>query len=421
MSEKMPIVSLGELANFTMGQSPDSAHVNSDEHGLPFLQGCAEFGAHYPSARVYCFPPLRVARSGSTLISVRAPVGTMNRADQDYCIGRGLAAILAKDGVADDVFLLNAIEQNISYLHRRSQGSTFLAIGSADLDSMPVAAPELPVQQRIAEILSTVDEAIEQTEALIAKTQQIKAGLMHDLFTRGVLPNGKLRPPREEAPHLYQKWKPHYVPSTWTREQLGDVTLESSPICYGIVQPGEHTPNGIPVVAIYNLNADFTATHRSSPEIESAYVRSRVRAGDVLLSIKGSIGRVDVVPVGFVGNISRDVARIRPRADVHPTYLRYALESPRLQLTLTRISVGTTRAELSIGRLKQVFLYLPPEPEQEVIADRLSAVDERIRAELGVLTKLREEKLGLMHDLLTGLVPVAIDTALEIEEGAANV
>jgi type I restriction enzyme, S subunit len=168
MREKMPTALLAELANFTMGQSPDSAHVNGDEQGLPFLQGCAEFGARHPSARVHCFPPLRIAKVGSTLISVRAPVGTMNRADQDYCIGRGLAAILAKAGIADDVFLASAIEQNISYLHRRSQGSTFLAIGSADLNSMPVAAPDLPQQQRIAEILSTVDEVIEQTEALIA-------------------------------------------------------------------------------------------------------------------------------------------------------------------------------------------------------------------------------------------------------------
>lgn len=101
----MPTAPLGELANLTMGQAPDSAHVNGDERGLPFLQGCGEFGSRCPSARAHCFPLLRVARAGSTLISVRAPVGTMNRADQDYCIGRGLAAVLAKAGVADDVFL----------------------------------------------------------------------------------------------------------------------------------------------------------------------------------------------------------------------------------------------------------------------------------------------------------------------------
>ena len=215
MSEPIPKAPLSEVADITMGQSPDSAYVNEEEHGWPFLQGCAEFGARHPMAKVHCMPPLRTARAGSTLISVRAPVGAMNRADQDYCIGRGLAAVFAKPGYTDNIFLLHAIEENLSFLHRRSQGSTFLAIGTADLSMMPVAAPPLAQQQRIAEILSTMDEAIEQTEALIAKTQQIKAGLMHDLFTRGVTKAGKLRPPREEAPQLYKESPLGWIPKEW--------------------------------------------------------------------------------------------------------------------------------------------------------------------------------------------------------------
>lgn len=68
-----------------------------------------------------------MAKSGSVLISVRAPVGTTNCADQDYCIGRGLGAIAAKEAIADNRFLLYAVEQNVAFLHRRSQGSTFLS------------------------------------------------------------------------------------------------------------------------------------------------------------------------------------------------------------------------------------------------------------------------------------------------------
>jgi type I restriction enzyme S subunit len=138
----------------------------------------------------------------------------------DYCIGRGLGAVLAKPGVADDVFLAHAIEQNLGYLHRRSQGSTFLAIGSGDLASLPVPALPMGQQRRIAEILSTVDEAIEQTEAMIEKTKTIKAGLMHDLFTRGVTKDGQLRPPREEAPQLYKESLLGWIPNEWTCDRL---------------------------------------------------------------------------------------------------------------------------------------------------------------------------------------------------------
>lgn len=75
---KLSYVQLGQLADITMGQSPDSSGYNTNQKGLPFLQGCAEFGRLSPIAKVYCNPPLRISRPESILISVRAPVGTQN-------------------------------------------------------------------------------------------------------------------------------------------------------------------------------------------------------------------------------------------------------------------------------------------------------------------------------------------------------
>jgi type I restriction enzyme S subunit len=218
---------LSEFADVTMGQSPDAAACNTEERGLPFLQGCAEFGATHPDTNIYCAPPLRVAKSGSVLISVRAPVGTMNYADQDYCVGRGLGAFKAKPGLANTIFLKHAVELNSGYLHRRSQGSTFAAVSTTDVRSVPVPAFSPQVQSRIASILSCIDTAIEKTEALIAKHQQIKAGLMHDLFTRGVLPNGQLRPPRSEAPELYQDTALGWIPQDWQVKRLEEVAQVS--------------------------------------------------------------------------------------------------------------------------------------------------------------------------------------------------
>ncbi|MEQ1848226.1 MAG: restriction endonuclease subunit S [Nitrospira sp.] len=195
MSEPWSEISLSQLATITMGQSPEASCVSTDERGLPFLQGCAEFGARVPSPKLHCSPPLRVGKAGSVLISVRAPVGMTNLADQDYCIGRGLGAVTARPEAADSIFLLHAIEQNVGFLHRRSQGSTFLAIGSRELSALPVPALPLEQQRRIAEILSTVDEAIEQTEALIVKYQQIKVGLMHDSLLVASLPTATFGPP----------------------------------------------------------------------------------------------------------------------------------------------------------------------------------------------------------------------------------
>ena len=88
---------------------------------------------------------------------------------------------------------------------------------------LQIARPPLPEQRKIARILSTVDDLIERTEALIAKYRAIKQGLMHDLLTRGVDASGRLRPPREEAPGLYRESAVGWVPREWEVKRLQDV------------------------------------------------------------------------------------------------------------------------------------------------------------------------------------------------------
>lgn len=205
MGETFELTQLASLADIIMGQSPDSAAYNTKEAGVPFLQGCGEFGRQSPKTDIYCFPPLRVSKPDSILISVRAPVGKMNWGDQSFCIGRGLSAIKAKVGLADTNFLRYALDQNVFFLHRRSQGSTFLAIGSNDLKIFPVPDIHYAMQHKIGRVLQTIDQAIEKTEVLIEKYQQIKAGLMHDLFTRGITADSKLRPPQRTSTRAVSK------------------------------------------------------------------------------------------------------------------------------------------------------------------------------------------------------------------------
>ena len=409
MSEPIPKAPLSEVAEITMGQSPDSAYVNEEEHGWPFLQGCAEFGARHPIAKVHCSPPLRTARAGSTLISVRAPVGAMNCADQDYCIGRGLAAVLAKPGYTDNIFLLHAIEENLSFLHRRSQGSTFLAIGTADLSMMPVAAPPLAQQQRIAEILATVDEAIEQTEALIAKTQQIKAGLMHDLFTRGVTKDGQLRPPREEAPYLYKESPLGWIPKEWEHGILNDIISPARPIVYGILMPGQGVPGGVPVIKVKDIidgivnDDDLLLT---SQDIDEEYQRSKLKKGDILLTIRGTVGRLALVPPHLdQANITQDTARIGVVLG-YPEFYRFYLETDQPRQYFAVNTLGVAVQGINLRDVRMTPVPIPQIIEQFSIAQRLKNAIETIRANEKSLGKLLNTKKGLMHDLLTGRVRV---------------
>ncbi|MCC6489640.1 MAG: restriction endonuclease subunit S [Candidatus Hydrogenedentes bacterium] len=416
MGDTFPYVPLEALATITMGQSPDSDRVNGEENGLPFLQGCADFGRRFPNPRAYCSPPLRVARQRSTLISVRAPVGTINQADQDYCIGRGLGAVLARPDVADDYFLLNAILVNVDYLHRRSQGSTFLAISYKDLSCLSVPSPARGVQSRIAEILSTVDEAIEQTEALIAKYQQIKAGLMHDLFTRGVTPDGRLRPPRDQAPHLYKESPLGWIPKEWGVRPCAQVC---EMITVGIViRPAQYyVAEGIPAFRSANIREtgiDLSDLVYIAPHSNAFLAKSQVQPGDVLTVRTGYPGTSAVVPPEFAGANCVDVLISRPRPSVVlPDFLASWINSSFGKDQVLRTQGGLAQQHFNVGELRDLLVILPEMSEQVGIVGRLAAVSNKLGEERSLVEKSQQRKNGLMHDLLTGRVRVPIP---EVEE-----
>jgi type I restriction enzyme, S subunit len=157
------------------------------------------------------------------------------------------------------------------------------------------------------------------------------------------------------------------------------------------------------VLAIKNLNeGEWAAVHRSSRQVEAAYRRSRIRAGDVLLSVKGTTGRVGLVPAGFAGNISRDLARLRFTEEHEPAFWYQMLQSASAQRSLQMAAVGTTRQELSIGILKEVEFAHPSKPDQRAIATALGDADRLIGALRKLVSKKQAIRQGMMQQLLSG-------------------
>jgi len=145
-----------DVCGFVMGQSPPSSTYNTSGDGLPFFQGKTDFGEMYPSSRVYCNSPVRVAEIGDVLISVRAPVGPTNVVRNRCCIGRGLAALRAGGGL-DMKYLLYFLRHHEPRLAQLGQGSTFEAINRDDLEEIQIPLPSLPEQHRIAAQLEAAD------------------------------------------------------------------------------------------------------------------------------------------------------------------------------------------------------------------------------------------------------------------------
>jgi type I restriction enzyme S subunit len=402
---------LADLADVTMGQSPGSELCNTEGKGLPFLQGCAEFGARHPQTSVFCDPPLRIAKAGAVLISVRAPVGTMNYADQDYCIGRGLGCFKAKAGLSNTVFLKHAVEYNAGYLHRRSQGSTFSAISTADVQSVPIPVFHTEKQNKVAAIFTTIDQAIEKTEALIEKYQHIKAGLMQDLFTRGIGTDGKLRPPPEQAPELYQQTPIGLIPKEWNIMPCADLC---SRICVGIViQPTQYyVDEGVPAFRSANVREDgidSTNFVYISPASNNLLRKSQVKEGDIISVRTGYPGTSAVVPSEFNGANCIDILIATPTEKVTSDYLCSWINSSFGKGQVLRQQGGMAQQHFNVGEMRQLLVALPEIQEQRLISERIKACSDKLIAEQDTLAKFEKQKSGLMHDLLTGKVQVNIE------------
>lgn len=288
-----------------------------------------------------------------------------------------------------------------AFLKGQTSGSGIPHVDKEVLGKLEILEFEKPEQTKIAEILSTVDRAIEQTEFLIAKQQRLKTGLMQDLLTRGIDEHGNLR---SEQTHAFKNSPLGRIPVEWGAKKLSDVT--SKLITYGIVQPGVHVADGIPFIQTKNLKGTYLDTSnmdRTSHEIHAAYTRSAVRAGDIVMGIRASVGVIAQVPRSLDGtNISRGVARLAPSEAVLGGYLFWITQSECIQRSIRLEIKGSTYPEITLPALRNILIPAPSAREQNQIARTLDAEAMQIEMTEKRLLKLRSLKTALMQDLLTG-------------------
>lgn len=301
----------------------------------------------------------------------------------------------------------------------QTPATTVKHLSVRDVEKARLLAPPIPQQRRIAEILATVDEAIEGTEALIAKQQQVKAGLMHDLFTRGLTPDGKLRPPRSEAPDLYHKIPLGWLPKEWSWASIDGLLaktfspMRSGPFGSALLKE-ELVETGIPLLGIDNVFVEhFEPTFRRfvSPRKFTELIRYSVFPGDVIITIMGTVGRCCVVPDTIEEALSSKHlwTMTFDREQVIPELICWQLNhAPWVKRWFARHAQGAVMEAIQSSTLRELILPLPPINEQKLMAQRYSAATTTFAAETTRLSKLRQQKQGLMQDLLTGRVPVAV-------------
>ena len=394
---------LGKVAKLTMGQSPLSDTYNTESHGLPFFQGKADFGSRYPRIRYWCSEPTKVASEQSILFSVRAPVGEVNITPYECCIGRGLAGIYGE--TANQEFLFQKLQYAKPRFQLLSQGSTFEAVNGSDLKEFDLTLPPLPEQQKIATILSSVDDVIEKTRAQIDKLKDLKIGMRQELLTKGI-------------GHTEFKDSPvGLIPLGWRALKLKEMTVQIRDGNYGADYPkaAEMLDSGVPFLTSTAVNndqkIDFSRLKYISAKKHAQLAKAHIKANDILFTNRGAnVGNVALVPWQLDdANIGPQLTYLRVDETVTTALFLYvALQSSYFQQQLRQLDSGSAMNFFGIGTTEQFMFAVPPIDEQSLISDSIYSVTRKID-DLNDRLKLKTDlKKALMQDLRTGKVRVKL-------------
>ncbi|WP_205215936.1 restriction endonuclease subunit S [Agrobacterium tumefaciens] len=350
-----------------------------------------------------------ILRSGDVILTKDGTIGRVARVDElpgDATIN-GTMMLIRPIRRLDYRYLYHVLNGRgfQKLIEDKVSGSSIPHIFQRDMVELEVDLPPIDQQSKIAEILDTLDEAIRRTHAVVGKLKAVKQGLLHDLLTRGIGANGDLRPPHNEAPHLYKETPLGWLPKGWDAPLLDNVAQRGS----------GHTPSksiasywngGIKWVSLADSSRlDQVFIYETDKEISEAGLANSSAVlhpeNTVILSRDAGIGKSAILASEMA--VSQHFMAWRCGARVNHVFLYYLLQGAKPKLEA--IAMGSTIKTIGLPFFKKYLIALPPRPEQDRAAEILLETElgiERHESELGKLFSL---KSGLMDDLLTGRVP----------------
>ena len=369
---------LSEICTINMGQSPESTTYNENGEGLPFFQGNADFGKINPNVRVWCNAPKKIAHKNDILISVRAPIGALNVADSDCCIGRGLASLSVNNSVSVAEYIWYALESKVDYLISMGTGSTFKAIGKNILFDLDIPLPPLEIQKQIAANLDKVTHTIDLCNAILEKLDLLVKSRFVEMFGEPIL-----------------------NPKGWDMATIGDIVTE---VKYGTSRPavdgGKYAYLRMNNLT-YDGHLDLTDLKRidiPDNEIEKCIVRK----GDVLFNRTNS---VELVGKTCVFNENEDmviagyIIRVRLKPVMLPIVLSSFMNTDALKKKLRTMAKGAVnQANINAQELQAINIYLPPIDLQQQFAAFVEQTDKSKLAVKQVLEKAETLKKALMQE-----------------------
>ncbi|PPT63353.1 hypothetical protein XarbCFBP8130_12255 [Xanthomonas arboricola] len=358
-------------------------------------------------------------RANDILMGKAASVGKIARVktDAEFSIWSPLALIR----VSRDSCLPEFAEYALKSLGVQAQvitlanSNTQLNIGMKDIPKLRFCLPPLSEQKFIGAFLgretAKIDALIAEQEKLIALLAEKRQATISHVVTRGIDPNAPMK-------NSGVSWLSE-VPAHWEVMPLKWMVDPSRPIMYGIVLPGPDVGEGVPILKGGNVKPsrmNLESMARTTAEIEAPYARARLRAGDLVYAIRGTIGDCEAVPDEMEGaNITQDVARVAVGDTDVSSWIRWALLSAPVREELAVGSLGAAVRGVNIFDLRRVKVPRPPIAEQKKIAaylDRqVAEFDELSATARRAIELLKEHRRALIAAVITGQIDVRGEVA----------
>lgn len=368
---------IGDVCEVIAGQSPESKFYNVEGKGMPFYQGKKDFGDKFIEApTTWTTQTTKIAKEGDILMSVRAPVGPVNFATDEVCIGRGLAAIRSSDELNRDFLFYQLWHLQPEIAGR--EGAVFASINKAEIEALPLAYAPLVEQQRIVSLLDEAFEGLATTKANAEKNLQNARAIfeshLQSIFT-------------QRGPG-------------WVERPLGEVCVVKD----GTHDSPKYVAEGIPFVTQKNIRENglsFEKTKFISREDHiNFYRRSNAAHGDILISMIGANrGMACFVDDERTFSI-KNVGLVKQSPSVNQQFLLYFLKSPQAARYVQGASKGGAQEFVGLTELRKFPVPLPSLERQKAFAETF----ESLRNETQRLARTYEQKIAELEALKKSLL-----------------
>jgi type I restriction enzyme S subunit len=416
------VVKIGDVFDLYKGTTPSTKVKNYWNGAIPFvtptdITQVSNLNERYLKSTEHHITEvglkskgLKLVPEGSLLFTSRATIGYLAINKIKVAINQGIISLKSKNATTEVTFFYYLLQKLRDLFENLSGGSTYKEISMSTFSNINLPLPPFDEQQKIAEILSTVDDAIQKTNEIIAKTERLKKGLMHELLTKGI------------GHKEFKDTEIGRIPKDWEVRTLGEIGELSRGLSYrGHEKFAEEVSGSYLFLTLNSIKEGGGLKENGWSWIRTDRLRERhfVREGDIVIAntdIGMQRGHILGAPaiVYFPSWYRKDraiyshhISKLQLKTKLHPQFFFYYLSY--VQPMARKYYTGTGVWGLDIDAWSnELSISLPPLAEQQKIAEILSTVDEKLKLERNEKARLERIKQGLMDLLLTGKVRVRL-------------